>query len=197
VMPNANRTMRLDVVDGSESVDRLVRRKRAGGGPRTAAHPWAPIRPQQRLGRRPAASQRRERVSRLSLLERVRRMASRAHRWRLRRDQSAIRLRLRRLPPPSPHRSDRLPVPRRRMATQGHRARGTRAPAAPGSIDRLTRRCAKAPQRAIRGEAPPQRPHTVSPRTSPYGITPLNLEGLRRSLLRPFAWLSKQLFRRL
>ena len=48
-----------------------------------------------------------------------------------RRDQGAVRLRLRRLPPRPPHRADRLRVPRRRVASQGGRARRPRPAAAP------------------------------------------------------------------
>ena len=65
------------------------------------------------------------------LVGRVRRLAPRPHRGRQRRDEGALRVRLRRLPPPPPHGADRLHVPRRRVAPQGGRARRPRA--APGA----------------------------------------------------------------
>ena len=61
------------------------------------------------------------------------------HRGRQRRDQGPLRLRLRRLPPPPPHGPDRLPVPGRRVAPQGGRARRPRAAAAARREERLGR----------------------------------------------------------
>ena len=54
------------------------------------------------------------------------------------RDQGPVRVRLRRLPPGAPHGSDRLPLPGRRVGTQGDRARRARPPPAPGRGEGLT-----------------------------------------------------------
>jgi len=62
----------------------------------------------------------------------LRRVVPRSHRSRHRRDEGALRVRLRRLPPRASERPDRVPVPGGRVATQGGRARGAPAPAAPG-----------------------------------------------------------------
>ena len=91
-----------------------------------------PVRPGQRLGR----GRSRARTAQNAYLEShswedYARLAPRPHRGRERRDQGALRVRLRRLPPRAPHRPDRLRLPRRRVAPQGRRARGSRPAAAP------------------------------------------------------------------
>ena len=102
------------------------------------AHRRPPVRPRQRVGRGPAAGGRRERVPRVALVGRVLLLASRAHRRGERRDQGALRVRLRRLPPHPPHGPDRVPLPRRRVAPQGDRARRPRPPAAARREERLS-----------------------------------------------------------
>jgi len=59
-------------------------------------------------------------------------MASRAHRGGQRPHQGQVRVRLRRLPPCPPHGHHRMPVPGRRMAPQGNRARSSRTSATLG-----------------------------------------------------------------
>ena len=75
-------------------------RRRAGA----RADRRAPVRPRQRLGRRPAERRGAERLPRAPLLGGLRGLAPRPHRGRQRRDQGALRVRLRRLPPGPPHR---------------------------------------------------------------------------------------------
>ena len=87
-------------------------------------------------------------------------MAPRAHRGRHRRDQGAVRVRLRRLPPGAPHRADRLRLPGLGVAAQGGRAGRPRPAAAPRPHQRLTPR-RHAPRRAPlpnRPVAPPGLP---------------------------------------
>ena len=90
---------------------------------------WGDVQPRRR---------RRERLPRVALLGRVRRLAPRAHRRGERRDQGALRVRLRRLPPRAPDRPDRLRLPGRRVAPQGDRARRPRPPAAARREERLS-----------------------------------------------------------
>ena len=97
----------------SEFLRGLLLREQGCGGRGAGPHPRPSVRPRQRLGRRPAQGQGRERVSRLTLLERVRRMAPRPHRGSRGRDEGAVRIRLRRPPPATPLRADRLPLPSR------------------------------------------------------------------------------------
>ena len=85
----------------------------------------------QRLGRGPAERQGRERLPQDACLGRVRRLVPRADRGRDRGDQGPPRVRVRRLQADPPVRDHRLPLPCRRVATQGRRARGARA--APGA----------------------------------------------------------------
>ena len=59
----------------------------------------------------------------------VRALAPRADRGRHGRDEGALRVRVRRLPPHPPDGPDRLPLPRRRVAPQGDRAGRARPPA--------------------------------------------------------------------
>jgi hypothetical protein len=68
----------------------------------------------------------------------VRPVAPSPHRRRRRRDQGPLRFRLRRLPPPASHGLDRLPVPGRRMAPQGGRARRPQPAPVPRQAQRLT-----------------------------------------------------------
>ncbi|CAA9270318.1 MAG: hypothetical protein AVDCRST_MAG10-3236, partial [uncultured Acidimicrobiales bacterium] len=109
----------------------LVLSQRTGGGSGEAADRLPPVRAGEQVGRRPAVGRRREHVPRVALLRRVRRVAPWSDRGRQRRHQGPLRLRLRRLPPPPPLRPHRLPLPRRRVAPQGGRARRPRAPAVP------------------------------------------------------------------
>ena len=83
---------------------------------------WGEVQPRRRG---------RERVPGVALLGRVRRVAPRAHRGRGRRDQGALRLRLRRLPARPPDRAHRVRLPGVRVAPQGGRARRPRPAAAP------------------------------------------------------------------
>ena len=71
----------------------------------------------------------RQRLPRPALVGRVRRLAPRPDRGRERRDQGALRVRLRRPAAGAPHRADRLRLPRLRVAAQGGRA-GRPRPAA-------------------------------------------------------------------
>jgi hypothetical protein len=80
--------------------------------PRPAPDRVPPVRPQERLGRRPARRGRGERVPRVPLLGRVRRMAPRPHRGGGGGDQGPRRPRVRRFPPRPPLRADRLRLPR-------------------------------------------------------------------------------------
>ena len=71
-------------------------------------------------------------------------VASRADRRRQRRDQGAVRLRLRRSPPCPSDGTHRLSVPGRGMEAQGHRARRARAPTAPRPRARVGARSSSA-----------------------------------------------------
>ena len=72
-----------------------------------------------------------ERLPRAALLGRVRRVAPRSDRGCDRRDQGAVRLRVRRLPAGAPHRADRVRLPGVGVAAQGCRAGRARPAAAP------------------------------------------------------------------
>ena len=72
--------------------------ERAWGRARTAAHRGPAVRAGQRVGGRPTARGRRERVPGVALLRGVRRVAPGADRRRERGDEGALRVRLRRLP---------------------------------------------------------------------------------------------------
>ena len=109
-------------------------RERCRPGPR--AHRRAPVRVAQLVGRRPAERRRRHPLPRVALLGRVRLLASGPHRRRHGAHQGPVRVRLRRLPAPAPDGADRLPVPGRRVGSQGHRARGPRPSAVPGRLPR-------------------------------------------------------------
>ena len=98
--------------------------------PRPAPDRVPPVRPQKRLGRRPARRRRGERLPGVPLLGRVRRMAPRPHRGGGGGDEGPLRLRVRRFPPRPPLRADRLRLPRGRVAPQGRGAGGARPAAA-------------------------------------------------------------------
>src|SRR6266550_3580319 len=102
-----------------------------------AADRPAPVRAPLALAGRATPRAGAERVPEDALLGGVRRLASRPHRWRGRRGEGALRVCLRRLPPSAPNGADRLPLPGRRVAAQGDRARSTRAPAVPRPKERL------------------------------------------------------------
>ena len=130
-------------------------------------------------GARPAACRRRERVPRVALLGRVRRLAPRADRGREGRDQGALRVRLRRLPPHPPDGPHRLSLPRGRVAPQGDRARRPRPAPAARRQERL-RSCAleveRVDARPVVGEADralvaPDVEDPVGACVSPRGVT--------------------------
>src|SRR5215208_4383982 len=120
---------------------------------REAADRRAPVRAPLALAGRAAARTGAERVPEDALLGRVRRLASRAYRGRCRRDEGALRVCLRRLPPPAPDGADRLPLPCRGVAAQGDRACSTRAPAVPRPKERLTTGQCRAPRCLLTREA--------------------------------------------
>ena len=97
-----------------------------------------PVRARQRLGRRPARAEAENAFLESPLVGRVRRVAPGPHRGRDRRTKARYAFvygdfrRLHRIGP------DRLPVPRRRVAPQGGRARRPRPAPAPRSRVRLT-----------------------------------------------------------
>ena len=94
-----------------------------------------------------------ERFLENALLGGVRGLAPRPHRGRERRDEGALRLRLRRLQARPPHGADRVRLPRRRVAPQGGRARRPRPAAAARrcvrlSVRQVARRAGRAACRA-------------------------------------------------
>src|SRR4051812_18955896 len=92
----------------------------------------ASVRAAVALAERTAARPRSERVSEDALVRGLRALAPGANRGCRGRNQSASRLRLRRLPPTASDGSDRLPLPSRGVATQGDRARRARPAAVSG-----------------------------------------------------------------
>ena len=96
-----------------------------------AADRRTPVRAPLALAGRAAARTRAERFPEAALLGRVCRLASRPRRGCGRGDEGTLRVRVRGFPPSAPNGANRLPLPCRRVAAQGDRARGARAPAVP------------------------------------------------------------------
>ena len=97
---------------------------------REAADRRTPLRAPLALAERAAARAGTERLPQDAQLGRVRSLASRPHGGCGRGDEGALRVRLRRLAATASDGADRLPLPRGRVAAQGDRARGSRAPPA-------------------------------------------------------------------
>ena len=132
--------------------------QRGGCRAREAVDRRPPVRAAQPVGRGPARGRRRERLPGHPRLGSVRALVSRPHRRRERGHQGAIRVRVRGLPASPSLRTDRLPLSRRRVATQGDRARRTRASA--GELHE------KPPRNFTAGRSPPRSPGAapLSPR---------------------------------
>ena len=156
--------------------------------PRPAPDRVPPVRPQKRLGRRPARRRRGERLPGVPLLGRVRRMAPRPHRGGGGGDEGPLRLRVRRFPPRPPLRADRLRLPRGRVAPQGRGAGGARPAAAARPHERRagrSRAAATGPAGGRRRGGPDQQSTCTSTLLS-VG-TPDSVEDVHRDLVS--AWL--------
>jgi hypothetical protein len=132
-----------------ECVPARLHAERGRGQAREAPDQRTPIRAPLAVAGRAATGPGAERVPEDALLGRVRRLASRAHRGRGRRDEGALRVRLRRLPPTAPSRATTVPL-----------SGGTRR-----SSSQHTNSCSTSTVRPVHDTAAPRR-HLLEPVTA-------------------------------